>query len=47
MEPVVLVVLDGWGLSPLRQGNAIAMATTPFMQYAETHFPSFPLDAAG
>ena len=47
LQPVVLVFLDGWGLSPTKVGNAIGMAATPFMQYAETHFPSFPLDASG
>ncbi|HEX6535864.1 MAG TPA: 2,3-bisphosphoglycerate-independent phosphoglycerate mutase [Gemmatimonadaceae bacterium] len=28
-RPVVLVVLDGWGYRPEREGNAIAMANTP------------------
>ncbi|HEX5436076.1 MAG TPA: 2,3-bisphosphoglycerate-independent phosphoglycerate mutase [Gemmatimonadaceae bacterium] len=28
-RPVVLVVLDGWGYRPERDGNAIALATTP------------------
>jgi 2,3-bisphosphoglycerate-independent phosphoglycerate mutase len=27
--PVVLLVLDGWGYRPQREGNAIAMATVP------------------
>ncbi len=28
-RPVALVVLDGWGYRPEREGNAIALATTP------------------
>ena len=29
MRPVVLCILDGWGLSPTREGNAVALADTP------------------
>ena len=29
MRPVVLCILDGWGLSPNREGNAVAQADTP------------------
>ncbi|WP_071795722.1 2,3-bisphosphoglycerate-independent phosphoglycerate mutase [Natronohydrobacter thiooxidans] len=28
-SPVVLCILDGWGLSPAREGNAVAQAATP------------------
>jgi len=28
-RPVVLCILDGWGLSPRRDGNAVALADTP------------------
>ena len=28
-KPVVLCILDGWGLNPAREGNAIAQAHTP------------------
>ena len=30
-KPVVLMVLDGYGLSDHKEGNAIAMANTPVM----------------
>ncbi len=46
MRPVVLIVLDGWGLSPQKQGNAIAAAETPTMDYFMEHFPYFVLDAS-
>ena len=29
MRPVVLCILDGWGLSPSREANAVALARTP------------------
>ena len=28
-KPVVLCILDGWGLRPEREGNAVALASTP------------------
>ena len=28
-KPVVLCILDGWGLNPSRDGNAVALANTP------------------
>ena len=30
-KPVVLMILDGYGLSDVKEGNAIAMANTPVM----------------
>ena len=29
MRPVVLCILDGWGLSPSREANAVALGDTP------------------
>src|SRR5688500_15326798 len=29
MRPVVLCILDGWGLSPSRDADAVALARTP------------------
>ena len=28
-QPVVLIILDGWGLAPAGPGNAVDMADTP------------------
>ena len=36
--PVVLVVLDGWGLSPERDHNAIALGRTPRLRGASRSF---------
>ena len=27
--PVLLIILDGWGIRATRQGNAVALAETP------------------
>lgn len=45
--PVVLVILDGWGLSEHRGGNAIALADTPNMTRYWQEFPHATLQAAG
>lgn len=47
MHPVVLLILDGWGISRSWEGNAITRAATPnFLNLAETH-PFFSLQASG
>lgn len=45
--PTVLVVLDGWGLSETRTGNAIAQADTPVMDNLVIRYPSGRLWAHG
>src|ERR1041384_7629066 len=30
-RPLILIVLDGWGINPRPEGNAIARAATPVM----------------
>ncbi|MDQ3699089.1 MAG: 2,3-bisphosphoglycerate-independent phosphoglycerate mutase [Gemmatimonadota bacterium] len=46
-RPVVLVVLDGWGYREAREGNAIALATTPTWSALWTGFPRTLLAASG
>ena len=38
-KPVVLMVLDGYGLSDKTEGNAIAMADTPVMDKLMAEYP--------
>lgn len=38
-KPVVLMVLDGYGLNPNPEGNAIAMAQTPVMDKLMAEYP--------
>ena len=47
MKPVVLVVLDGWGWSPEKRGNAIRAASTPVLDGLSREFPSGLLQASG
>src|SRR6476620_1800879 len=46
-RPVVLVVLDGWGYRPERDGNAIAMAQTPTWDTLWSRYPRTLLEASG
>ena len=46
-RPVVLVVLDGWGYRPEREGNAIALASTPTWDRAWARWPRTLLQASG
>jgi 2,3-bisphosphoglycerate-independent phosphoglycerate mutase len=45
--PLVLVVLDGWGLREEREGNAIKLARTPTYLDLLDHFPHSSLQASG
>lgn len=46
-KPLVVVILDGWGVSMLKKGNAIYEADTPTMDtYAKT-YPSAAVSASG
>ncbi len=47
VKPVLLVVLDGWGLRAEREANAIAIAGTPNMDALVREFPSTALKTSG
>ncbi len=46
-KPVVLMVLDGYGLNDKTEGNAIAMADTPVMDKLMEECPFVPGNASG
>ncbi|MBE5941407.1 MAG: 2,3-bisphosphoglycerate-independent phosphoglycerate mutase [Lachnospiraceae bacterium] len=46
-KPVVLMVLDGYGLNDKTEGNAIAMANTPVMDKLMAECPFVPGNASG
>lgn len=46
-RPVVLTILDGWGLSDKSAGNAIAQANTPCFDQLMKKFPHAHLQASG
>jgi 2,3-bisphosphoglycerate-independent phosphoglycerate mutase len=45
--PVVLIVLDGWGIRPERDHNAIALARTPVYDELCSRYPRAQLVASG
>jgi len=46
-KKVILLVLDGWGLSDEKKYNAIAQAETPNFDYLWNNFPHTKLEASG
>ncbi|MFT3746393.1 MAG: 2,3-bisphosphoglycerate-independent phosphoglycerate mutase [Pyrinomonadaceae bacterium] len=46
-RPVALVILDGWGYAPRTEGNAIAMAHTPYYDQICSSYPMTTLTASG
>lgn len=46
-KPVVLMVLDGYGLNEITEGNAIAMAETPVMDKLMKEYPFVKGNASG
>ncbi len=46
-KKVVLMILDGWGEAPPGDGNAIALANTPFMDRIRSASPYAPLRTSG
>jgi 2,3-bisphosphoglycerate-independent phosphoglycerate mutase len=45
--PVALIILDGWGIAPDSQGNAVTQADTPFMDSLFVDYPHTRLDCFG
>src|SRR5215203_1601412 len=45
--PVALIIIDGWGHSVARDGNAITLAETPFYDELSGKYPSTLLEAHG
>lgn len=46
-RPLALVILDGWGHSPRKEGNAIALAHTPYYDEICEKYPHTFLAASG
>lgn len=46
-KPVVLVILDGWGIAPPSEGNAVSLADTPDFDDLVRHFPHSVITASG
>lgn len=46
-RPLAIVIVDGWGHSPRREGNAIALANTPYYDEICAKYPRTNLIASG
>ena len=46
-RPLALVILDGWGYSKKQEGNAVALAHTPYYEEISTRYPGTTLAASG
>ncbi len=44
---VTLIIMDGWGLNPRKDYNAIALGNTPYFDYIWNNWPSATLEASG
>jgi 2,3-bisphosphoglycerate-independent phosphoglycerate mutase len=47
IEPVVLVILDGWGISEEKPGNAVKLARTKNLTCLQSAFPATTLETSG
>jgi len=46
-KPVMLIVLDGWGIGKEYRGNAVYLANTPNFDKLKNRFPNTQLNASG
>ena len=46
-RPLVLIVMDGWGINPRTEANAIALAQTPYIDHIARTFPNTQLATSG
>ncbi len=47
MKPVILIVLDGWGINPRKDGNAQLLAKTPFIDRIFNEYPHTKISTSG
>lgn len=46
-KPIMLLILDGWGISQNKEGNAVAQANTPYYDSLISTYPNTLLKASG
>jgi len=46
-KPLILIILDGWGIAPPGPGNAISLSETPNMDLLWASYPHTKLEASG
>lgn len=47
MKPLILIILDGWGINPKKEANAIASANAPTWNSIYKVYPTTELEASG
>ncbi|MEZ0574454.1 2,3-bisphosphoglycerate-independent phosphoglycerate mutase [Halodesulfovibrio aestuarii] len=47
MTPTLLLILDGWGIAPAGEGNAISLANTPNLDHLVADYPMSRLACSG
>ncbi len=47
IKPALLLILDGYGIAPPSQGNAVSLADKPVLDKLLCNFPSFTLQSSG
>ena len=45
-KPIVLCIMDGWGINENTENNAVALAKTPNVDFLTKTFPYSTLDAS-
>lgn len=46
-RPVALIILDGWGINPCEEANAVCEASPPFISQLLSRYPSAMLESSG
>ena len=46
-KPVMLMILDGFGLAPKSEGNAVSLANKPNFDRLTANYPTSQLQASG
>lgn len=46
-KPVILIILDGWGVGPNADSNALHVAPTPTLEWISKNYPVTSLEASG
>src|SRR5204862_6049955 len=46
-RPFVLIIMDGWGINPRKEGNAIALARTPNIDRLAHEWPHTTVKTSG
>lgn len=47
IKPTLLLILDGWGIAPASEGNAVCKAGTPYIDTLKNGYPTTVLDCSG